>query len=97
MALPTNIITLEELMVNEGDERLLRIQKEAEDHLPEGWRTWPVTAEASTDELNIETQAFNKLRFALPSVATVEAFYSEIKQISERAWRKMKEQMLAVL
>ena len=55
------------------DEVLNRLKALAFDHLPDGWRDWPLT---SVDEptFDIDQQCLNKLRFALPTVGIAIAF-----------------------
>lgn len=95
MATSAVLVPLSKLMDNEDNEILDRIIKLAFDFLPEGWQQWSISSEYASDiDLKLDAQTLNKLKFALPTVGLVRAFYPDARSISEKAFRRMKDELL---
>ncbi|CAH1979186.1 unnamed protein product [Acanthoscelides obtectus] len=86
MAMATNFVTLGELWsshveMEEEDEAIFsRIKVLIENHLPDGWRDW------KKEDLfgkKIDHKVLNKIRFALPTLELVKAFYPEATSIAD--------------
>ncbi|VEN37628.1 unnamed protein product [Callosobruchus maculatus] len=75
---------------------LQRIKRLAVAHLPEGWRSWMVFGLSRKDILGAELdpQILSKIRFALPTVSLIQAFYQTANTISEKKYRDLKFRML---
>nr|CAH7718718.1 unnamed protein product [Callosobruchus chinensis] len=82
---------------DEDDNAVLhRIKRLATAHLPEVWRNWKVFPLSRKDILGAELdpQILSKIRFALPTVGLLQAFYQSAKTISEKKYRDLKFRML---
>ena len=75
------------------DEVLNRLKALAFDHLPDGWRDWPLTS-VYEPTFDIDQQCLNKLRFALPTVGIATAFSPQASSLPEKAYRNMKRTMM---
>nr|CAI5842753.1 unnamed protein product [Callosobruchus analis] len=75
---------------------LQRIKRLAVAHLPEGWRSWKVFGLSRKDILgaDLDPQILSKIRFALPTVGLIQAFYQTASTISENKYRDLKFRML---
>ncbi|KAJ8710698.1 hypothetical protein PYW08_009213 [Mythimna loreyi] len=100
MATSQNFITLGELFSRnqeeEEEELLAKVKGIIEDSLPMGWQDWKVI-DWSKEELlgrKMDHRVLNKIRFAIPSVELVKAFYPEAKAIGEKAYKNMKLKLL---
>lgn len=100
MATSQNFITLGELFTRNYDEEeeelLTKVKSIIEESLPTGWRDWKVI-DWSKEELlgrKMDHKILNKIRFAIPSVELVKAFYPEAKAIGEKAYKNMKLKLL---
>ncbi|KAG6457275.1 hypothetical protein O3G_MSEX010213 [Manduca sexta] len=100
MATSQNLVTLGELFhrdCEEDDEELLsKIKVIIENSLPEGWREWEVVDWSKEDLLGskMDYKVFNKIRFAIPSIELVQAFYPEADTIGEKSYKTMKIKLL---
>lgn len=93
MAISATITTtMGELYDKEDEDVVLnQLKSLAADTLPDGWKTWSFSA----DELDINSTIFNKLRFALPTMGVVKAFYPEGCALHEKKYKELKEKMLS--
>ncbi|CAH2000751.1 unnamed protein product [Acanthoscelides obtectus] len=98
MAMATNFVTLGELWsshveMEEEDEAIFsRIKILIENHLPDGWRDWKVIDWKKEDLFGkkIDHKVLNKIRFALPTLELVKAFYPEATSVGEKTYRNIK-------
>ncbi|CAH2016413.1 unnamed protein product [Acanthoscelides obtectus] len=102
MAMATNFVTLGELWsshveMEEEDEAIFsRIKVLIENHLPDGWRDWKVIDWKKEDLFGkkIDHKVLNKIRFALPTLELVKAFYPEATSVGEKTYRNIKLRLL---
>ncbi|XP_069360694.1 uncharacterized protein [Maniola hyperantus] len=100
MATSQDFVTLGELFertCEEEDEELFaRVKTIIEKSLPLGWRDWRVIDWSKEGLLGRKTdhKVLNKIRYAIPSVELVKAFYPKTKTIGEKSYKKMKLKLL---
>lgn len=86
----------EEIELHEENAVLERVKLLAQRHLPDGWTSWRVV-NLSKEEVfgeEIDPQMLNKLRFALPTIELVQAFFPDAADVSEKMFRKIKIKLL---
>ncbi|RVE53064.1 hypothetical protein evm_002362 [Chilo suppressalis] len=100
MASSQDFVTLGDLFTRDRDvedeELLSKVKIIIEESLPPGWRDWKVV-DWSKEELlgkKIDHRVLNKIRFAIPSVKLVQAFFPEAKSIGEKSYKNMKIKLL---
>nr|CAH7759631.1 unnamed protein product [Callosobruchus chinensis] len=96
MATANNFVSLGDLSSRDcGDNDKMvfeRIKGLIEVTLPEGWKNWKVI-DWSKEELlgkSIDHKVLNKIRFALPTLEMVKAFYPEASTVGEKTYRNIK-------
>lgn len=101
MATSQDFVTLGEIFErsaeDEEDEELLsKVKSIIERSLPPGWRDWKVIDWSREDLLGRKTDSrvLNKIRFAIPSVELVQAFYPEATSIGEKTYKNLKIKLL---
>uniref|UniRef100_A0A8D8PXW0 Uncharacterized protein n=1 Tax=Cacopsylla melanoneura TaxID=428564 RepID=A0A8D8PXW0_9HEMI len=64
------------------------------EYLPSGWREWLVR-DVISSPLELDPSTRNKLRFAIPSVRLLEAFFPKCRHVSEKKFKEVKDHLLS--